>query len=204
MNIHFRTAKATDFDNVVELYVNNMDLRALTKATCKSEFHSLAILNLAQDFYKANMIMVAECKSEICGVIIATSAQTNQVAISFDPAPRLQKANMALKNTPQGQRILAERQDKLTSYHHKIQEDDGNSELLLICIDKKFRRQKIGSQLIEQYEAFLRQLGVNKYRLVSDNLCTYQYYDTNGYDCVKQEESAFNPDVTRFIYTKNV
>ncbi|WP_114786609.1 GNAT family N-acetyltransferase [Vibrio tetraodonis] len=202
MNIHFRAANTTDFDNVVELYVNNMNLSAFTKATCISDLRNLAILHLAQDFHKANMITVAQHQGKICGVLMATSTNTNQVAIHFDPEPRLTKAYLALEGTLQGQQILAERQDNTPANHDNEYED--HSKLLLICIDNKYRRQKLGSQLIEQYEAFLRQLGVNQYQLVSDSLCTYQYYDANGYTRIKQEINTFNPGVTRFIYTKNV
>lgn len=206
MNIEYRSASATDFDAIVEIFLANMNLSIFTSSTDKEALRNLAVMFLANDFRNASYIQIAQCNDEICGVLIGVTRTISTKALVFDSKPLVKQAKANLRSSDQGVQVLS---DLAKNKSPMSPEDDSvtsdcDSELVFFSTNAKYRRHKIGSTLVASFEAFLRQCHAKKYFVFSDSLCTYQYYDNNGYDRVSTRQNTFNPAVENYTYVKDV
>ncbi|MCM5705695.1 hypothetical protein [Larsenimonas salina] len=205
MNIHYRPATTDDFDAIVELFLDTMNLSLFTSVTDREALRHMAILFLAKDLHNANHIDIAECEGELCGVLMGTTRKAVKKALRFDPDPWLEAADAALSCTPEGQNVLDDLEQSLEALPPKSRAvSDCDSELVFFSTRPRYRRRRVGSTLIRQFEAFLYARGACKYYLYSDSLCTYQFYDANGFERVERMQNTFNPDIENYTYVKPV
>ncbi|WP_420230594.1 GNAT family N-acetyltransferase [Psychrobacter sp. ER1] len=79
-----------------------------------------------------------------------------------------------------------------------------DSELQFFCVDPNYRRHRIGAMLIQAFETYLVAQGADTYALHTDTLCTYQYYDNNGYQHVDEYPNHLNPQIMHYTYVKSL
>ncbi|MCG3858934.1 GNAT family N-acetyltransferase [Psychrobacter sp. Ps2] len=201
MTIQYRRATPEDFAAIVDLFVVNMNLSVFTTATDKQVLKQLATLFLAKDCHHATFIQVAEYGDIICGVVIGITRQDPHKALSFDDKPIIVQIEQKLGLSEQGQQVLIDLQKKETA-GAKRKTVDFDSKLQFFCVDPDYRRHRIGATLIQAFEAYLVAQGVTTYALHTDTLCTYQYYDNNGYQRVDEYPNHLNPQIMHFTYIK--
>ena len=201
--IQYRDAVPEDFTAIVDLFVNNMNLSVFTTATDDEALRQLATLFLAKDFHSATFMQVAEFDGIICGVIIGVTKQDAHKALAFDDKPLITQAKETLRLSVQGRQVLNDLQVK-DEISARRQDRDFDSELQFFCVDANHRRHHIGGTLIQAFEAYLIAQGVASYALHTDSLCTYQYYDNNGYQRVDQYPNPLNSQVEHYTYAKSL
>ena len=201
MTIQYRRATPKDFAAIVDLFVVNMNLSVFTTATDKQVLKQLATLFLAKDCHYATFIQVAEYDDIICGVVIGNTRQDPHKALSFDDKPIIDQIENKLGLSEQGRQVLSDLQKK-ESAGAKRKTVDFDSELQFFCVDPDYRRHRIGATLIQAFETYLVAQGVTTYALHTDTLCTYQYYDNNGYQRVDEYPNHLNPQIMHFTYIK--
>ena len=201
MTIQYRRATPEDFSAIVDLFVVNMNLSVFTTATDKRVLKQLATLFLAKDYHHATFIQVAEYGDIICGVVIGVTKQDQYKALPFDDKPIIDQIESKLRLSEQGQQVLSDLQKK-ESAGAKRKKVDFDNELQFFCVDPNYRRHRIGATLIQVFETYLMAQGVTTYALHTDTLCTYQYYDNNGYQRVDQYPNHLNPQIMHYTYVK--
>lgn len=201
MTIQYRRATPEDFAAIVELFVVNMNLSIFTTATDKQVQKQLATLFLAKDYHHATFIQVAEYDDIICGVVIGITKQDPHKALSFDEKPIIDQIEKKLSLSEQGQQVLKELREPETA-DTKWKNNNFDSELQFFCVDPNYRRHRIGATLIQAFETYLIAQGADTYALHTDTLCTYQYYDNNGYQRVNQYPNDLNPQIMHYTYIK--
>lgn len=201
MTIRYRRATPEDFSAIVDLFVVNMNLSVFTSATDKRVLKQLATLFLAKDYHHATFIKVAEYGDIICGVVIGVTKQDQYKALPFDDKPIIDQIENKLRLSEQGRQVLRELQEKETA-GAKRKKIDFDSELQFFCVDPNYRRHRIGATLIQAFETYLIAQGADTYALHTDTLCTYQYYDNNGYQRVDQYPNHLNPQIMHYTYVK--
>ena len=211
MTIQYRCAVEDDFAAVVDLFVNNMDLSVFTTVTDKHALRQLATLFLAKDFHTANFMQVAEYDGTVCGVILGITKNASHTALLFDDKPVIKQAKDTLRLSEQGRQVLSDLQvkdrqikDTQTKDTSETEEEkaDFDSELQFFCVDHNYRRHRIGAKLIQAFEDYLIAQGATTYALHTDTLCTYQYYDNNGYQRVAQYPNHLNAQIEHYTYIK--
>ena len=201
MTIQYRRATPEDFTAIVDLFVVNMNLSVFTTATDKQVLKQLAILFLAKDCHRATFIQVAEYDDIICGVVIGVTKEDSYKALPFDDEPIIVQIEQKLGLSEQGQQVLIDLQKKETA-GAKRKKVDFDSELQFFCVYPDYRRHRIGATLIQAFETYLVAQGADTYALHTDTLCTYQYYDNNGYQRVDEYPNHLNPQIMHFTYIK--
>jgi len=201
MTIQYRRATPEDFAAIGDLFVVNMNLSVFTTATDKQILKQLATLFLAKDCHRATFIQVAEYDDIICGVVIGVTKQDPHKALSFDDKPIIDQIENKLRLSEQGRQVLSDLQKKETA-GAKRKTVNFDSELQFFCVDPKYRRHRIGATLIQTFETYLVAQGADTYALHTDTLCTYQYYDNNGYQRVDQYPNDPNPQIINYTYSK--
>ncbi|GHC31010.1 hypothetical protein GCM10010082_26570 [Kushneria pakistanensis] len=183
-----------------------MNVAIFTAVTDPEALRHMATLFLAKDFQKANYIQVAEVDETLCGVLIGTTEKVSQSALEFNAEPWVEASEEALKRTAAGRQVLhdLEGSSDPTLMPKSTVLSDCDSELVFFSSALGHRRCGIGSQLVRNFEAFLKACGARKYYLYSDSLCTYQFYDNNGYQRVEQKQNTFDPCIENYTYTKKV
>lgn len=209
MNIVYRAASITDFTCTVDLFLANMDLSVFTDSTDENILRAIATLFIAKDFQHANYICVASNDKQLCGVLLATvDVDTSQApAFIFDATEWIEQSTARLQQSAEGRLVLKRMTPKDKPQSTVIERTmlaGCDADLLFFCSDANYRRQKIGSTLIQRFETHLALMGATKYKLESDNRCSYQYYDNNGFQRVTEEISHFNPSVEHYTYTKSL
>lgn len=205
-NIQYRPATADDFTGVVDIFLASMNVAIFTAVTDPQALRHMAGLFLARDFQKAGYIQVAESGGTLCGVLIGTTDKVSQPALEFDAVPWVNACEAALKQTPAGCQVLHDIKGSSdpTLLSKSAALSDCDSELVFFSASPDYRRCGIGSQLVKNFEAFLKARGACKYYLYSDSLCTYQFYDSYGFQRVEKRQNDFNPDVDNYTYTRVV
>ena len=203
MKIQYRRATPEDFTAIVDLFVVNMNLSVFTTATDKQFLKQLATLFLAKDCHHATFIQVAEYDNIICGVVIGVTKEDSYKALPFDDKPIIVQIEQKLGLSEQGQQVLIDLQKKETA-GAKRKKVDFDSELQFFCVDPNYRRHRIGATLIQAFEAYLVAQDVDTYALHTDTLCTYQYYDNNGYQRVDEYPNHLNPQIMHYTYVKSL
>ncbi|PYE38626.1 GNAT family N-acetyltransferase [Psychrobacter fozii] len=203
MTIQYRRATPEDFSAIVDLFVVNMNLSVFTSATDKRVLKQLATLFLAKDCHHATFIQVAEYGDIICGVVIGVTKQDPHKALSFDEKPIIDQIEKKLSLSEQGQQVLKELREPETA-DTKWKNNNFDSELQFFCVDPNYRRHRIGATLIQAFETYLIAQGADTYALHTDTLCTYQYYDNNGYQRVNQYPNDLNPQIMHYTYVKSL
>jgi GNAT superfamily N-acetyltransferase len=201
MTIQYRRATPEDFAAIVDLFVVNMNLSVFTTATDKQVLKQLATLFLAKDCHHATFIQVAEYDDIICGVVIGFTKEDSYKALPFDDKPIIDQIENKLRLSKQGRQVLSDLQKKETA-SAKRKTVNFDSELQFFCVDPNYRRHRIGATLIQAFETYLVAQGVTTYALHTDTLCTYQYYDNNGYQRVDEYPNHLNPQIMHFTYIK--
>lgn len=201
MTVQYRCATPEDFSAIVDLFVVNMNLSVFTSATDKRVLKQLATLFLAKDYHHATFIQVAEYGDIICGVVIGVTKQDPYKALLFDDKPIIDQIENKLRLSDQGRQVLSDLQKKETT-GAKRKTVNFDSELQFFCVDPDYRRHRIGATLIQAFETYLVAQGVTTYALHTDTLCTYQYYDNNGYQRVDEYPNHLNPQIMHFTYIK--
>lgn len=201
MTIQYRRAAKDDFAAIVDLFVNNMNLSVFTNVTDGQALRQLATLFLAKDFHSATFMQVAEYGDIVCGVIIGVTKNDPFKAIVFDDKAIISQVEGELRLSEQGQQVLRDLKSKEMAC--VSQEDiDFDSELQFFCVDPNYRRHRIGATLIQAFEDYLLAQGAASYALHTDTLCTYQYYDNNGYQRVDQYPNHLRPQIEHYTYIK--
>ncbi|MGP4734262.1 MULTISPECIES: GNAT family N-acetyltransferase [unclassified Psychrobacter] len=203
MTIQYRRATPEDFTAIVDLFVVNMNLSVFTTATDKQVLKQLATLFLAKDCHRATFIQVAEYDDIICGVVIGVTKEYPHKALLFDNKPIIDQIENKLRLSKQGRQVLIDLQKKETA-GAKRKTVNFDSELQFFCVDPNYRRHRIGATLIQAFEAYLVAQGVTTYALHTDTLCTYQYYDNNGYQRVDEYPNHLNPQIMHYTYVKSL
>jgi|26BtaG_2_1085354.scaffolds.fasta_scaffold00787_12 GNAT superfamily N-acetyltransferase len=203
MTIQYRRATPEDFTAIVDLFVVNMNLSVFTTATDKQVLKQLATLFLAKDCHHATFIQVAEYDDIICGVVIGVTKEDSYKALPFDDEPIIVQIEQKLGLSEQGQQVLSDLQKK-ESAGAKRKKVDFDNELQFFCVDPDYRRHHIGATLIQAFETYLIAQDANTYALHTDTLCTYQYYDNNGYQRVDQYSNDLNPQIMHYTYVKSL
>ena len=201
MTIQYRRATPEDFTAIVDLFIINMNLSVFTTATDKQALRQLATLFLAKDCHRATFIQVAEKDDIICGVVIGVTRDDQHKALSFDAKSIIDQIEKNLLLSEQGRQILSDLQVKEAA-GAKRKKVDFDSELQFFCVDPNYRRHRIGATLIRAFETYLVVQGATTYALYTDTLCTYQYYDNNGYQRIVQYPNHLNPQVMHYTYVK--
>ena len=183
-----------------------MNLSIFTSSTDKDALRNLAVIFLANDFRNASYIRVAECHGEVCGVLIGITRAVPTKALDFDSKPLVKQAKANLRGFDEGVKVLSDltKNNGPMPASNNSAISDCDSELVFFSTNAKYRRHKIGSTLIAGFEAFLQECNAKKYFLYSDSLCTYQYYDNNGFQRVEKKQNTFNPAVENYTYVKGV
>ena len=163
--------------------------------------YSLRKLSLRQSRGGSTFIQVAEYDDITCGVVIGVTKEDSYKALPFDDKPIIVQIEQKLGLSEQGQQVLIDLQKKETA-GAKRKTVDFDSKLQFFCVDPDYRRHRIGATLIQAFEAYLVAQGVTTYALHTDTLCTYQYYDNNGYQRVNQYPNHLNPQIMHFTYIK--
>ncbi|WP_296206797.1 GNAT family N-acetyltransferase [Psychrobacter sp. UBA3480] len=178
-----------------------MNLSVFTSATDKRALKQLATLFLAKDCHHATFIQVAEYGDIICGVVIGVTKEDPHKALLFDNKPIIDQIENKLRLSDQGRKVLSDLQKKETAgaKRNKVNFD---SELQFFCVDPDYRRHRIGATLNQAFETYLVAQGAVTYALHTDTLCTYQYYDNNGYQRVDEYPNHLNPQIMHFTYIK--
>jgi ribosomal protein S18 acetylase RimI-like enzyme len=203
MTIQYRRATPEDFTAIVNLFVVNMNLSVFTTATDKQVLKQLATLFLAKDCHRATFIQVAEYDDIICGVVIGVTKEGPHKALLFDNKPIIDQIESKLRLSEQGLQVLSDLQKKETA-GAKRKKVNFDSELQFFCVDPDYRRHRIGATLIQAFEAYLVAQGADTYALHTDTLCTYQYYDNNGYQRVDEYPNHLNPQIMHYTYVKSL
>ncbi|CAM3488165.1 hypothetical protein GCM10016272_08750 [Psychrobacter glaciei] len=201
MTIRYRCATPEDFSAIVDLFVVNMNLSVFTSATDKRVLKQLATLFLAKDYHHATFIKVAEYDDIICGVVIGITKQDPHKALSFDDKPIIDQIENKLSLSEQGRQVLRDLQEKEAA-STKRKTVNFDNELQFFCVDPDYRRHRIGATLIQAFETYLIAQSVTTYALHTDTLCTYQYYNNNGYQRVDQYPNHLNPQIMHYTYIK--
>ena len=201
MTIQYRRATPEDFTAIVDLFIINMNLSVFTTATDKQALRQLATLFLAKDCHRATFIQVAEKDDIICGVVIGVTRDDQHKALSFDAKSIIDQIEKNLLLSEQGRQILSDLQVKQAA-GAKRKKVDFDSELQFFCVDPNYRRHRIGATLIQAFETYIIAQGATTYALHTDTLCTYQYYDNNGYQRVNQHPNHLNPQIMHYTYVK--
>ena len=201
MTIQYRRATPEDFTALVDLFIINMNLSVFTTATDKQALRQLATLFLAKDCHRATFIQVAEKDDIICGVVIGVTRDDQHKALSFDAKSIIDQIEKNLLLSEQGRQILSDLQVKEAA-GAKRKKVDFDSELQFFCVDPNYRRHRIGATLIQAFETYIIAQGATTYALHTDTLCTYQYYDNNGYQRVNQHPNHLNPQIMHYTYVK--
>lgn len=203
MTIQYRRATPEDFAAIVELFIVNMNLSVFTTATDKQVLKQLATLFLAKDCHYATFIQVAEYDDITCGVVIGVTKEDSYKALPFDDEPIIVQIEQKLGLSEQGQQVLIDLQKKETA-GAKRKTVDFDSKLQFFCVDPDYRRHRIGATLIQAFETYLVAQGADMYALHTDTLCTYQYYDNNGYQRVDEYPNHLNPQIMHYTYVKSL
>lgn len=202
MTVQYRCATKNDFAAIVDLFINNMNLSVFTTVTDPCALRQLATIFLAKDCDRASFIQVAEYDSVVCGVIIGVTQDAPQTALScFDSDSVIGQAKAKLRLSGQGRQILTDLQAKEATRAQQ-KDMDFDSELQFFCVDQNYRRHRIGAVLMQAFENYLITQGVTSYALHTDTLCTYQYYDNNGYQRVNQYPNRLNAQIEHYTYIK--
>lgn len=206
MNIEYRPASADDFDAIVEIFLANMNLSIFTTSTDTDALRNLAVIFLANDFRHASYMQIAECQGEICGVLIGVTRTLPTKALVFDSKPLVKQAKANLRSFEEGVKVLSDlaKNKSPISFTSNSAISDCDSELVFFSTNAKYRRHKIGSTLMTGFETFLKECNAKKYFLYSDSLCTYQFYDNNGFQRVEKKQNIFNPAVENYTYVKEI
>ncbi|CAG36819.1 unknown protein [Desulfotalea psychrophila LSv54] len=207
MNITYRDASVNDFSTIIQIFVKNMSHSVFTKATDKDVLSCIAAIQMAEEFHIASCIKIAEWDGEICGVLIGATDASVPPAVSFDYNAMIRDANIKLTTTSEGQMVLTEmllhnKNVKFESECEVILDCDG--ELMFFAVNQEYRRYKIGSCLVKNFEEFLQKCGSKKYFLHTDSQSTFQYYENNGFECVWKKQSIFNSSVEHYTYVKEL
>lgn len=211
MTIQYRCAVIEDFAAIVDLFVNNMDLSVFTTVNDKLALRQLATIFLAKDCHRATFVQVAEYNGVICGVIIGVTKGTPHKALLFNLESIIKQAEDGLRLSKQGRQVLSDLQvkdrqvkDTQTKDTSETEEEkvDFDSELQFFCVNQNYRRYRIGTMLIRAFEDYLIMQGATTYALHTDTLCTYQYYENNGYQRVDQYPNYLRPQVEHYTYIK--
>lgn len=201
--IQYRDAEPEDFTVIVDLFVSNMNLSVFTTATDDEALRQLATIFIAKDIHRATFMQVARCNDTLCGVIIGVAKNDTYRALAFDNKPLIAQAKETLRLSVQGRQVLSDLQvkDEISARRRDI---DFDSELQFFCVDANYRRHRIGATLIQTFEDYLIAKGAAAYSLHTDSLCTYQYYDNNGYQRVDQYPSPLNLQIEHYTYVKKL
>ena len=207
MTIHYREGRVEDFNSILELYKEGMNLEAFTDATSEAAQIQMIKIFLANDFAAANHFTVAECDNDIAGVLIGSSKLDKHKVIKTDMNPIKEQARQQLAKLDEGPMALSDMQKK----HHMMAQDNAqdpeelyDGELIFFCTSKKHQRKGIGSRLVAIFEEYLERIKANSYFLYTDTLCSYQYYEMNGFDRVQEKKNLINPSVAIFVYKKEL
>lgn len=211
MTIQYRRAVKSDFAAIVDLFVQNMNLNVFTRVTDEHALRQLATLFLAKDFHSATFMQVAEYDGIVCGIIIGITKYDSHRVLRFDENSVIKQAKETLRLSEQGRQVLSDLQIKdrqvkdtqiKATSETKETRTDFDSELQFFCVDHNYRRHRIGAKLIQAFEDYLIARGATAYALHTDTLCTYQYYDNNGYQRVAHYPNHLNPQIDHYTYTK--
>lgn len=206
MTIQYRCAVIEDFAAIVDLFVDNMDLSVFTTVNDKLALRQLATIFLAKDCHRATFIQVAEYNGIICGVIIGVTKGAPHKALLFNHKSIIKQAENGLRLSKQGRQVLSDLQvkDRQTKDAASTQRKDidFDSELQFFCVNQNYRRYRIGTILMRAFEDYLITQGATTYALHTDTLCTYQYYENNGYQRMDQYPNHLRPQVEHYTYIK--
>lgn len=83
-----------------------------------------------------------------------------------------------------------------------------NNELLLFLVSPDFRGHGVGSALVKRFEDHLAMRGSHSYYLLTDESCTYGYYDRHGFERIARVD-ADDPDkpgekIASFYYRRDL
>ncbi|EDP59232.1 GNAT family N-acetyltransferase [Vibrio sp. AND4] len=201
--IQYRDATVEDFKAVVDLFASNLDLKVFTSVKNEEIHYQLATIFTANDFFNGNFIKIAEFKGLVCGVLIGSTSKTFDKALTFERETIINKATARLQMSAPGRTLLSEMNTR------KKQAKGGNdhncdSELLLFCVDKNYRRNHIGSTLMQAFENYLTEKGSQGYFLYTDTQCSFQYYENNGYQRIHSRPNRFNSKIEHYTYIKTL
>lgn len=216
MTRQYRRAVKSDFAAIVDLFVQNMNLSVFTRVTDEHALRQLATLFLAKDFHSATFMQVAEYDGIVCGIIIGITKYDSHRALRFDENSVIKQAKETLRLSEQGRQVLSDLQTKdrqvkdmqikdmqiKDTSETEEEKEDFDSKLQFFCVDHNYRRHRIGAKLIQAFEDYLIARGATAYALHTDTLCTYQYYDNNGYQRVAHYPNHLNPQIEHYTYTK--
>lgn len=206
MTIQYRCAVIEDFAAIVDLFVDNMDLSVFTTVNDKLALRQLATIFLAKDCHRATFMQVAEYNGIICGVIIGFTKGAPHKALLFNHESIIKQAEDGLRLSKQGRQVSSDLQvkDRQVKDTSETEEEkvDFNSELQFFCVNQTYRHYRIGTILMRAFEDYLITQGATTYALHTDTLCTYQYYENNGYQRVDQYPNHLRPQVEHYTYIK--
>ncbi|AIW19545.1 GNAT family N-acetyltransferase [Vibrio coralliilyticus] len=201
--IHYRNATVKDFKAVVDMFASNLDFGVFTSVKDEETHYHLATIFTANDFFNGNFIKIAEYNGHVCGVLIGSTSMTPDKALAFERETVINKAKAKLQMSASGRKLLCDMNNKQkqanVENHYNC-----DSELLFFCVDKNYRRNHIGSTLMQSFENFLIEKGAQGYFLYTDTQCSFQYYENNGYQRVRSHLNKFNPRVKHYTYIKTL
>ncbi|MCG3731624.1 GNAT family N-acetyltransferase [Vibrio cincinnatiensis] len=199
--IHYRKAVEQDFETIANMFATNMDLSVFTSVKDTDTLKHLATIFVAGDVMRSTFTEIAEHDGKICGVILGSTRMTHEKAVEFDYKGIVKQTKVALQTTASGQQLLRELKQQQKSFG-QMPEHDCNSELLFFCVDNHYRRHQIGTTLVKAFECYLSDMNAKGYSLHTDNKCSYQYYEKNGYQRIDTRKSIYNPQVEHYTYIK--
>ncbi|MCG6227361.1 GNAT family N-acetyltransferase [Vibrio furnissii] len=202
-HIHYRKAVQQDFETIAGMFAANMDLSVFTSVRDADALEHLATIFVAGDFMRSTFIEIAEHDGKICGVILGSTRLTREKAVEFDYKGVVKQAKTALQTTAAGQQVLRELKQQQKSFG-QMPEHDCDSELLFFCVDNNYRRHQIGTTLVNAFEHYLSNMNAKGYSLHTDNKCSYQYYEKNGYQRIDTRTNSYDPQVEHYTYIKTL